>query len=372
MRGRLKQSATLVFVTSVMLWTTGSAGAQRSVDIERFRPVLDPLGFLTIQGTTPPPHKEWRLGLWTHYTKSPLKIPFAGGKQTVISHRLSVDAQFQIGIGGRAAIGLDVPFIAYQSGRASVVADGKGSLSGAAMGDPRLTTRVRLLGEKSDEREERNDGPGVAVLVAVPVPVGTKDKFSSDRQFGFDLQALADFHFLGAGAGAMLGWRFRADDRSVGLAKVYQELLYGVGFKFPLPPAPKWVAMVELRGSSGFNGSRTNTLEGELGMAYSFGGFTTTFGIGTGFVRGLGVPSLRVIAGLSWAGKSKDADQDGIADDRDQCPRLPEDYDGFQDDDGCMDPDNDNDFIPDADDKCPNEEALEGRDENEDGCTDPV
>jgi hypothetical protein len=74
---------------------------------------------------------------------------------------------------------------------------------------------------------------------------------------------------------------------------------------------------------------------------------------------------------VAWSPQTDDLDADGIPDSRDECPRLPEDHDGFEDEDGCMDPDNDNDFIPDVDDKCPNEEALEGRDEDEDGCTDP-
>lgn len=36
------------------------------------------------------------------------------------------------------------------------------------------------------------------------------------------------------------------------------------------------------------------------------------------------------------------------------CPWPVEDYDGFEDDDGCLDPDNDNDGVPDVDDLCPN------------------
>ena len=50
-----------------------------------------------------------------------------------------------------------------------------------------------------------------------------------------------------------------------------------------------------------------------------------------------------------------DTDGDGIPDIRDLCPTLPEDKDGFQDEDGCPDLDNDGDGIPDALDKCPNE-----------------
>jgi len=49
-----------------------------------------------------------------------------------------------------------------------------------------------------------------------------------------------------------------------------------------------------------------------------------------------------------------DRDGDGIPDVVDRCPDEPEDYDGFQDDDGCPDRDNDNDGVPDAEDRCPN------------------
>jgi hypothetical protein len=40
-----------------------------------------------------------------------------------------------------------------------------------------------------------------------------------------------------------------------------------------------------------------------------------------------------------------DSDGDGIANSSDACPTQPEDYDGFQDGDGCPDPDNDGDGI---------------------------
>ncbi len=54
------------------------------------------------------------------------------------------------------------------------------------------------------------------------------------------------------------------------------------------------------------------------------------------------------------SGSSRDRDGDGIADDLDMCPDQPEDYDGFNDDDGCPDPDNDGDGVRDVDDHCPN------------------
>ncbi len=50
-----------------------------------------------------------------------------------------------------------------------------------------------------------------------------------------------------------------------------------------------------------------------------------------------------------------DADGDGILDSKDKCPKDPEDKDGFEDDDGCPDVDNDRDTVLDATDACPNE-----------------
>ncbi|MDB4953946.1 MAG: OmpA/MotB domain protein [Myxococcales bacterium] len=67
----------------------------------------------------------------------------------------------------------------------------------------------------------------------------------------------------------------------------------------------------------------------------------------------------------------KDTDGDGITDDVDKCPTEAEDKDGFQDDDGCPDPDNDGDGIPDAADKCPNEAEDKDGFQDEDGCPDP-
>ena len=66
-----------------------------------------------------------------------------------------------------------------------------------------------------------------------------------------------------------------------------------------------------------------------------------------------------------------DNDGDGILDTADKCPAEPEDKDGFQDDDGCPDADNDNDGIPDTADKCPNEAEDKDGFQDEDGCPDP-
>jgi outer membrane protein OmpA-like peptidoglycan-associated protein len=68
---------------------------------------------------------------------------------------------------------------------------------------------------------------------------------------------------------------------------------------------------------------------------------------------------------------AKDTDNDGILDKYDADPLNPEDFDGFEDEDGAPDPDNDGDGILDVDDKEPNlAEDIDGF-EDEDGVPDP-
>ncbi len=72
-----------------------------------------------------------------------------------------------------------------------------------------------------------------------------------------------------------------------------------------------------------------------------------------------------------WDGcPEEDNDGDGFLDWEDDCPNLAEDFDHYHDDDGCPEEDNDRDGIPDRYDKCP--ETPEDFDdwEDEDGCPD--
>jgi outer membrane protein OmpA-like peptidoglycan-associated protein len=85
-----------------------------------------------------------------------------------------------------------------------------------------------------------------------------------------------------------------------------------------------------------------------------------------------GGPLWRAFVGFIFEPNIGDRDGDGIKDDVDKCPDDPEDYDDFEDEDGCPEPDNDRDGIPDVDDKCPNEPETKNGFEDEDGCPDSV
>ena len=68
--------------------------------------------------------------------------------------------------------------------------------------------------------------------------------------------------------------------------------------------------------------------------------------------------------------KPADRDGDGLLDEQDACPDVPEDFDGFEDEDGCPDEDNDRDGVLDEQDGCPDvPEDLDGF-EDQNGCPD--
>ena len=83
-------------------------------------------------------------------------------------------------------------------------------------------------------------------------------------------------------------------------------------------------------------------------------------------------PKWKFTGNIGWAGFviPQDKDKDGIKDNVDRCPDKAEDYDSFQDEDGCPDFDNDNDGVADTTDKCVNQAEDKDSFQDEDGCPD--
>lgn len=100
-------------------------------------------------------------------------------------------------------------------------------------------------------------------------------------------------------------------------------------------------------------------------------GFAVRPFVGMGITSGLGAARVRLGLSVRAQGHApRDTDGDGYHDLRDLCVKQPEDRDGYQDWDGCPDPDNDRDGIPDVDDACPLEPEQVNGLLDVDGCPD--
>jgi len=161
----------------------------------------------------------------------------------------------------------------------------------------------------------------------------------------------------------------------------------------------KWTWMLEAHGEVGTSGfftdARVSPALAGASIRYAFDPSWSIFvGVETGLSRALGTPRLRGVFSLSYAPSFVDEDRDGVPDDRDECVGLEEDGLGKKPHDGCPDipddepqkdpdpppkdpeppavpatpPDTDGDGIPDDVDKCPDQPENFNGFEDEDGC----
>ena len=210
--------------------------------------------------------------------------------------------------------------------------------------------------------------PNVLLTAGVPtlgakIALGRRwDRFRIGGHFGYRFKpGFAD-----------LGSNFSADD----------EVFYSLGLG-GTPLVDKVDLFVELTGA-GVVGPGVDALAGAAGKAIAHsplellvsGRFQLNnklallVGGGPGLTAGVGSPEGRVYVGLSYA-PPLDADGDGLVDNLDDCPSEAEDFDSWEDADGCPDVDNDDDGLLDPADSCPDEpEDVDGW-EDSDGCPDP-
>jgi hypothetical protein len=298
------------------------------------------------------------------------------GTDKIIHNRFDGTAIAQLGIMTRGAVAVRMPVVFFQNGDDL---PGK-KLAPVAAGNPALEGRVRVFGNPVRPDGSVNDGSAFALRGVVFLPVGTPDAYFADNSTRLDVSAIGDLEMFGIRMGGALGYRHAFDKNRIGNSSMEDALTLLLGLRVPLPLIARAMpgklqesVMVELDVETNprdFFASPTTPVEGRFAYRAVIGDFFVTLGVGAGFRPAIGSPDFRALGAFGWSPRKHDQDADGVPDSEDQCEHLPEDRDGFQDEDGCADDDNDGDLIVDEDDKCPMEPAEIGRDEDEDGCTD--
>jgi hypothetical protein len=346
----------------------------RRLDVARFRPAPDRDGFLGISGTRTPGPGAWNTAFVLAYGLEPLSVTGLDGREPVLRHRVQADLLVQLGLGGRVAVLAQLPLLLFQDGDPAALGETT-PIATAAFRDPLLELRARVLGEEADGEGGRHEGEGLGLRAAVHLPLGTEDQFAGEGAPRLEGAVLADFHFLDFGFGAEVGYRHRFAEPTLLGVLFRNELFFGGALQVPTIVVPNLSALVEVRVVTALDveafRAESSTVEGDLGVRWSDGGdVALTAAVGVGFYGGPGTPAFRGVVGVDFAPRSRDYDGDGLGPDEDGCAYLPEDFDGYEDDDGCPDLDDDGDQVPDVDDRCPRE-AAEAPDADQDGCTDP-
>lgn len=380
------QALTLSLAAILVVAADARADVVRG-DVRAAHPSTDPSASLVTESPATPGKGDLNVTGWVAQSyRTPLLSDAATGRLR-LDQVTSVDVTASMGIRRDFALGLQLPVLLFPH-FGGVGATSPSALPRASLGDVAVTEKLALV---HNDSEEAGGGFGLAVLGRVAFPTGAARSFVSDRGPGAALHVLADYSFLVANVQATVGVRAHGVDPDAPSAadgvRIGAELPWTVGARMKpallgVDPSDRHLWELGLRGSLpldpvrpfGLGGSASGALT-TVSLAISdrvaLGHYRDTFllsGVEVGLVEAVGLPRLRVVLALGWAPRSHDRDGDGIADDVDQCPDIPEDIDGFEDSDGCPDLDNDNDGILDTDDACPNVAGVASTDPKRNGC----
>jgi cysteine-rich repeat protein len=366
----------LVGILALLSSTAASAQDAGAFPAERLRPAMDRDAILDVEWAEIPRHLDWDAGLWLNYALNPLVVykdsPTGLVREaSLVEHRVGANLVGAIGVMEWAQIGVDLPLVLFQSESAGVPAplQQAGGLAAFGSGDLRLMPKIRVL--------RQGDAPlSLAVMPTLTIPTGfPAAAYLGDPLPTFAPEVLASQRFGAMRVAGNLGYRVRGG-ATLGTLDVGHEIFYRAGLGFRLHevganPLPLELD-VTLNGATGVvpfaDDAGQQAFELLAGARWDFedAPLQAFGGLGAGLVAGFGTPDVRVFAGVRYSYRDNDRDDDGIIDDDDECPDVPEDKDGFEDEDGCPDPDNDDDGILDVDDKCPNEPGLP----EHEGCPD--
>lgn len=375
-------------LASLLGTATAMAQAQPAADgeftIQRFQPAIGPRNFITVEGARTSGTMAWSLGLFGNYAHEPFVVTRCDSttgectdgalrkeEMVVVGSMVTADLLASLTIVPRLQLGVRLPFsYVHGPGVETDMASPKAGTSlrdgmkGSGLGDAMVEAKARLYGENHEPLVI-----GAALFGTAPLGHATAEgKYIGDSGPTVGLRGIYDGNAGPFSFGANLTGIYRKAS-SFGSAKLGPELRYGLAAGYQISPIFRVVA-------EGFGGTKlsaakgTNSMEGLLAVQITplASGLSLTAGGGAGIMKGVGVPAFRGFFGVGYTNETVDTDGDGIPDDQDLCPTEPEDFDGFQDEDGCPDPDNDGDGILDVDDACPNIPGEPNADPTKHGC----
>ncbi|HTR52674.1 MAG TPA: choice-of-anchor D domain-containing protein, partial [Kofleriaceae bacterium] len=393
---RRRGASAVVALAIVTIAGAARAGDERNLDLTVFNPTPATTGTaFQAQSATVGADGAWVVTGVVSYASNPLVIDTASNSDTPVQMRTMLELGGAYAFLGRFEAGARMPLY-LQDGQAvdNSMMFGVPPASGSARGD--LTLHGKAMAWRGPlaggelvagaglsltlPTASSNEFAGVSGPEGRVVALATFVPEAADKRISITLNAGGVFrgkeHYANIDQGSGVTWgaagSVRLLDRLWAAGEVFGDVIPGGRYDEPtatgaMGPAHALTTIEALGGGRYQVDHRIN-----VGVA-----------IGRGVTTGIGSPDLRAVLLVTVAPTApalriehqedldRDSDGDGIPDAKDKCPNEPEDKDGFQDADGCPDPDNDHDGIPDAQDKCPNQPEDKDGFQDADGCPDP-
>jgi len=400
MRSKLFRFTSAVAFLGVALLGASTARAQQggNVDLDSFRPAMDSRGYITVNASQVLANKDISFGLVTDWGHNVLHLTGPAFTQTgydkgnaeyIVEDVISPTLQMAFGIANFLEIGASLPFrITSGTWNPNFTGDANDprdndqfNFSSQGVGDIGIHAKIRFL-------DTSHFPIGLALVGSVFIPAGyDKDKWLGENQVTERLSLVLDHEWRRVRIAVNGGILLRSETHTfidapqpgripqvpaTNLSVIAKnEIPFGAAIAFSLVK-DRFDLVGEVTGSIPLDATNYQPLEA-LGAIKVYLARNSYFLIGGG--AGLAPdkaanPAARAFIGIVFEPNIGDRDGDGIKDDVDKCPDEPEDRDGFEDADGCPDPDNDRDGIPDELDKCPNEPETMNGIEDADGCPD--
>ncbi len=373
-------------------------GVSSCVDVDNLWPHAGPSRFAAIGSTSITPSGQASFGLLASWQKRPLVLNLpspdpAGTEAAAIDDQLNASFLWAVGLGRGLELSAVTPVTLFQDGTGPDVLRSQAPppLVRTAVRDARLGLSAALV-SRPEALGAR--GLGLVARAQLALPTGNEAVFAGGVGPAFAPALTADYRLGRFLFAAELGARLRKAS-TVGGARVGSQALAAIGVGFDVLPRellsthleaytlPSLERQYEPARDEGSGRVRLDAGGAALAptewlatvrSSPALGGdFSVQAGGGTALPiapDSATQPRFRFVLGLRYAPLGRDSDADGVPDRDDQCPERPEDRDGFEDGDGCPDPDNDRDGIPDAQDRC--RDKAEDRDnvQDADGCPD--
>lgn len=349
------------------------AATPAAFNIDPFAPPADTGGFVQTYSAIMAPKGNIGATLWLNAVLDPLhmEIPELDlPPKNVVTGRFSSQLSASYAFHQRIQAGISIPFVLWQQGLDTGFTHSVVGFSGLkpAFGDITLHGRGLIFGQQGAR-------PAFAAFLDLRLPTGEQKKLAGEASVVARPGAAANYslgRYILAGHVAV---PIRFVPMHIREKTIPTQVEMALGFSAPIGPWDQRSATFAIAEISGEIPRAIG--EFRLGirqrMLTKHGPLNLVFLAGVGLSRKLGQPLGRLVIGIDFMTKDPlaDADMDDVIDSLDLCPRMPEDMDGFQDNDGCSDPDNDKDGRPDEDDDCPDEAEDKDGIQDWDGCPDP-